>query len=143
MRRGLGGDQVGETLRRGEIELAVQEGAAGELAGLGEPEAELPQRGKERGDDGAAAMDMEFRHILARDAARRREIEREAAIDGLAGRVAEAHEPRLARRRHNASKRGERRRRLSAGKPQHRDAGTTGRGRERIDRVAAASCVRL
>ena len=38
--RGLGGDQVGDALGRGQVEPPVQEGAAGELAGLGGPRAE-------------------------------------------------------------------------------------------------------
>jgi len=33
---GLGGGEVGDRLGLGQVELAVEEGAAGELAGLGE-----------------------------------------------------------------------------------------------------------
>ena len=39
LRLGVGADQIGETLDRGQIELAVLEGAARELARLGRPEA--------------------------------------------------------------------------------------------------------
>ena len=54
---GLGGDQVGDGLGLGEVELAVLEGAARELAGLGHAaEAELGDRVERAADDGAAAM---------------------------------------------------------------------------------------
>ena len=39
LRLGFGADQIGQPLDRGEIELAVLEGAAGELARLGRPQA--------------------------------------------------------------------------------------------------------
>ena len=39
LRLGLGADQVGQRLDLGEIELAVLEGAAGELARLRQPQA--------------------------------------------------------------------------------------------------------
>ena len=48
LRLGLGVDEVGEALGFGEVELAVLEGAAGELSRLGGPQAveRPPRRGK-------------------------------------------------------------------------------------------------
>ena len=43
LRLGLGVDQIGEALGRGQVELAVVEGPAGELAGLGRPQ---PRHGR-------------------------------------------------------------------------------------------------
>ena len=35
----LGGDEIGQSLHRGKVELTVMEGAAGKLAGLGRAQA--------------------------------------------------------------------------------------------------------
>ena len=74
LRLGVGADQVGERLDLGEVELAVLEGAAGELAGLRHPQARDPAERRQRGGDhGAAAVELELGHVLAGLAARRRE----------------------------------------------------------------------
>ena len=63
---GFGVDEVGEALGLGEVELAGQEGAAGEFAGLGEAQAGDGAKGfEQQARHGAAAMGMEFQHILA------------------------------------------------------------------------------
>ena len=73
LRLGLGRDQIGDRFGLGQIELAVQKGAAGEFAGLGEAQPHARQRRDHRRDDRAAAMDVKFGDILAGNAARRRE----------------------------------------------------------------------
>ena len=86
LRLGLGIDQIGQTFDLGEIELAVLERAAGELAGLGKPHAgEGEQRIEHGADHGAAAMQLQLGHVLAGEARRRREPQHEAAVE-LRGR---------------------------------------------------------
>ena len=71
---GLRHHQVGEAFDRGEIELAVLEGAAGELAGLGRAQAlDLAERGERGGDHRAAAVQLQLGGVLAGFAMRRRE----------------------------------------------------------------------
>ncbi len=86
LRRGFRVDEIGETLHLGKIDLAVLECAQREFAGLGR--AELVERG-ESGErvlhDGAAAGDVQFQHVLAGIAARRREADRDHAVDQFAG----------------------------------------------------------
>ncbi len=65
--------QVGETFHRGEIELAVLEGAAGELARFRHPQAfDGCERRQHRGDHRAAAVQLQLGHVLAGLAMRRR-----------------------------------------------------------------------
>ena len=82
LRLGLGLHEIGQALDLGEIELAVLERAARELAGLGEPRAvEREHRVDHRADHGAAAMDVKLGHVLAGEARRRREQQHQAAVD--------------------------------------------------------------
>ena len=82
LRRGLGIDEIGKSLDFGQVELAVLEGAARELARLGEPRAGKREYGL---DDPAyhraAAMHMEFGHVLAGEARGTFEPEHEAPIE--------------------------------------------------------------
>ena len=74
LRIGVGVDQIGEAFDRGEVELAVLERAAGELAGLGQPQAvHARERGEQRGDHRASAMQLDLGDVLAGLALRRRE----------------------------------------------------------------------
>ncbi len=86
LRIGLGHREVGDRLGLGEVELAVQKGAAGELAGLGEPQPEPAQRPHYRGEHGAAAVQMELGDILAGGARRGREPQDESVVERLPGR---------------------------------------------------------
>src|SRR5262249_15278733 len=84
--RRLGRDQIGPALRGREIELAMLEGAPGEFAGLGEAKAQRGERLHQSGDDGAAAMEVEFGDVLAGEALGRGKEQGQAVIDHLAGR---------------------------------------------------------
>ena len=65
LRLGLGFEQVGEPLRLGEVDPAVLEGAAGELARLGGAQALDPaERRQHRRDHRAAAMEVKLGDIL-------------------------------------------------------------------------------
>ncbi len=70
LRLGFGGDKIGDRLGLGQVELAVEEGASGEFAGLGEPQAETAQHPRDRGQHRTAAVHVEFRDILAGGAPR-------------------------------------------------------------------------
>ena len=71
-------------------------------------------------------MTLQFEHVLAGVGMRRREIQREAAIDQLAVRLAEAREVGVARPRHAAEQdRGDLRHRRP-GDPHDADAAAPG-----------------
>ena len=83
----LGIDEIGQTLRRGEVQTAIQERPPGELARLRRPQPrQIGQRREERSADRAATVDLELQHVLAGEARGRREPEHEAAIEHLASR---------------------------------------------------------
>ena len=98
LRRRLCRDQVGQALHRREIEPAVLEGAAGELAGFGRPAAfDLAERVEHRGNDRVAAVKLQLGRVLAGLAARRRKPEHQCFVDDLAGRrIAHARQRRAA-----------------------------------------------
>ena len=74
LRLGLGADQIGQALDRGEIEPAVLEGAARELAGLGRPQAfDAAERAEHRGNHRAAAVQLQLGDVFAGLAVRARE----------------------------------------------------------------------
>ena len=136
LRLGLGIDEIGKTLDLGQIELAVLEGAARELAGLGEPRAgEREHRVDDGADHGAAAMHVKLGHVLAGEARRSREPQHEAAVElGACG----GPMSRKAAWRgggtppHNASSTP---RVLRPGDADHGDGGTAGAARRRDDGV--------
>ena len=71
-----------KTLHRREIELAVFERAAGELARLGRPATlDLTERIEHAGDDRLAAVKLQLGHVLAGLAARRRKPQRQRFVD--------------------------------------------------------------
>ncbi len=62
----LGIDQIGHRLGLGQVEAAVIEGLAREITRAGRPQLrKLGQGPQRRRANRAAAMEMEFRHILA------------------------------------------------------------------------------
>ena len=83
---GLGVDEIGEALHLGEIDLAVVEGATGELARLGHAAAgHLADGGKHGLDHSAAAVTVQLDDVLAGEALGPREPDNDAAIEGLRG----------------------------------------------------------
>ena len=137
LRLGLGADQVGERLDLGEVELAVLEGAARELAGLRHPQARDPAERRQRGGDhGAAAVELKLGHVLAGLAARPGKPQHQRLVDRLAGGgVAHVGQRRLARLRHAADQRLERGAGARAGYPDHGDRGRRPAGGEGEDGV--------
>ena len=101
LRLGLGADQIGETLDRGEIEPAVLERAARELARLRRPQSfDPPERAEHRGDHRAAAVQLQLGDVLAGLAVRPGKPQRQRLVDRFAAvRIAHAGERGLARLR--------------------------------------------
>ena len=84
LRLGLGTDQIGQAFDRGEIELAVLERAAGELAGLRRPQPLDPaERSQHRGDHRAAAVQLQLGRVLAGLAVRPGKPQRQRLVDHL------------------------------------------------------------
>jgi hypothetical protein len=133
----LGAHQIGEALDRGEIELAVLEGAAGELAGLGHTQAvDAAQRLKHGGDDGAAAVQLQLGGVLAGFAVGRRKPQHQRLVDDfLAAWIAHAGKPGLARRRDLDAQRFQRR---ACARPADADHGNGRRPEERAKMVGCS-----
>ena len=128
---GLGVDQVGDCLDPREVELAGEEGAAGEVARPGRGEAvDPPEREPDRLDRRPTAMEVELDEVLAGIARRRREAEREPVVEDLAGPgVADFHAHRAPRRRRGEPGQAfERGGGARPGDPEHRDRAPPRRG---------------
>ena len=135
LRLGLGLHEIGQAFDLGEIELAVLERAARELAGLGEPRAgEREHRVDHRADHGAAAMDVKLGHVLAGEARRRREPQHQAAVDRRLRR-ADVAQGGVTGRGHAAAQRLEHAARVRSGYADHGDGGTAGAAGRRHNRV--------
>ena len=83
---GLGADEVHHGLRLGEVHLAVEEGAAGEFAGLGERGAAGEEEIEDAAGDEDAAVALDLHHVLAG-------IARGGAMDGEEDLVEHAGRP--------------------------------------------------
>ncbi len=137
LRLGLGRGEVGDRLGLGQVELAVQKGAAGEFAGLGEAQPEPAECRDHRGEHGAAAVQMELGDILAGKARRRRKPQDQRVVERLAGRrIDEPAAPGRARRRQFAGEQRHRPRGIRSGQPQNGNGGTPCRRRRCENRVA-------
>ena len=95
--------QVGQPLGFGQVDPAVLESAAGELARLGQPQAVDRAQGREhRVDDGAPAMTLKLDDILAGRARRPVEPQDQRLVEQLAERrmaqLAHRGRPRLGQR---------------------------------------------
>jgi hypothetical protein len=135
---GFGVHEVGEAFGFGEVELAVLEGAAGELARLRWPHAGLAKRCvDDGGNDGRAAMNVEFGDVFAGEARWAWKPERQAVIERKAGaRIAKGFARRHAWRRQSAGcQRTQARARFRSGQADHGNASAASAGRKRCDRV--------
>ena len=143
---GLGIDQIGKAFDLGEVELAVLEGAARELAGRRRAQIRQPRQRRENArHDRAAAMQMQLDDILAGETCGRRKEKRQAAIErGACFGIAETAQRRHARARHALPRqRLERRAGARPRDAQHGDAGAARSRRQGINRfhVAAIRCL--
>ena len=132
----LGVDEIGKSLDLGQVELAVLEGAARELAGLGEARAgQREHRADHSADHRAAAMHVKLGHVFAGEARRAFEPEDEAAIDERRVREPDRAQARVAGRGHAAAQRIEHGARVRTGDTDHGDGRETNAARRRDDRV--------
>ena len=92
-------DQVRDRLRLGKVELVIEEGALGELAGLCAARAEFEGALHQRLQHHGPAVALQLQHVLAGVGVRGREVQHEPGIERRAGRVEEAREGGAARRR--------------------------------------------
>src|SRR6202521_6854 len=82
LRRGLRRDQIAEALHRSKIELVVGKRPACEFARLCRSKSiNSAKYLKDGGKNGAAAMQVQLRHVLAGFASRRRKPEHESGVD--------------------------------------------------------------
>ena len=82
----LGADQIGKAFNRCEVELAVLEGAAGELARLSRAQAlDAAERLKRGGDHRGPAVNLEFGGVFAGLAVGRGKPQRQSFVDDLVG----------------------------------------------------------
>src|ERR1700730_5586584 len=86
LRLGLGRGEIGDGFGLQQIELAVEKGPAGKLAGLREAESETGQRPHDRGEHRATAVQMQLGDILPRSAVRPREPQDQPVVEPLSGR---------------------------------------------------------
>ena len=98
LRLGFGSNEIGQAFDRGEIEPAIFESAAGELAGLGGPASlDRRQRVEHAGNDRLPAVQLQLRHVFASLATRRRKPQRQRFVDDFtARRIAHPRQRRLA-----------------------------------------------
>jgi hypothetical protein len=105
-RLGAGVDQVGHRLGLGQVELVVEEGALGELAGLGQAQAgqarlagvgalqrRLQAARQQQLQHHRAAVGLQFQHVFAGVAVRRGKVQRQPVVDGRAIGIAPCRDP--------------------------------------------------
>src|SRR5262249_58491551 len=96
-RRGV--DQIRDRFGLREIELAIQERAARELAWLGDPRAEIETAVKQQSEHRGAPVAVQLEHRFAGIRRGRWKIERDSTVEWLAHRAAQGRERRGAGRR--------------------------------------------
>ena len=128
LRGGRGGDQIRQALGRGQVHLAVDEGAPRKLAGLGRAQAGHAAKGADhRRNSGAPAMDVKLGDVLAGEARRPGEPKTQPVIEGLAAVwVTKAGACGVTRLRHGAAEVLQRRRGVGPGDADDRDPGAAG-----------------
>ena len=138
LRLGLRRGKIGDRLGLQQIELAVEEGAAGEFAGLREPQPEPGEGLHDGGEHGAAAVQMEFCHILAGRTPRRRKPQDQPVIERLSAlRIDQAPPLRDPRWRQAARKQRHRPAGIRPGDPQYRDSSASRCRCRRENRIGA------
>ena len=133
---GFGVDEIGEPFGRGELELAVLEGAAGKFPRLRQTQPlQAPESVGDRRLDRAPTMEVELGHILAGEALGRGKPQAQPVIEDLAGGGrAQAHPNGATRRRQGATGEiDERPRGPGPGDAEHGDTGPTGGTRQGKD----------
>ena len=95
-------DEIGDRFGLGQVELVVEESAAGELARLGHASAELQCAREQHVHDDRSAVAVQFENVFAGEGGRRGEIQREPGVECVSGGVAKRSEHCAARPRNFA-----------------------------------------
>ena len=98
-----GGDQVGDGLGLGQVELAGEEGPLAELTGTRLACAQFDAAREQLSHYDRTAVALQFHHVLAGEAARAGEVQRDAVVDHLAACIAEPGVVRVPRLQHRAT----------------------------------------
>jgi hypothetical protein len=133
---GFGREQIGQAFGFRQVDSAMVESSAGELARLRRTQPVQPgQRLQHGGDHRPAAVQVKLRHILARGAVRPREAQDERTVEPLAlpFQIDERRHPRLGQL---SGQRLERRVRVKSADSHHRQRRGRASRRQREDRVA-------
>ncbi len=106
-------DQIGDRFGLGQVELVVEESAAGELARLGHASAELQCAREQHVHDDGPAVTVQLENVFASERGRRGEIQREPIVECVSVGVAKCSQHCASRPRHFAEnltrdRRGER-----------------------------------
>ncbi len=135
LRSGL--DQIGNPFRLHEVDLAVAEGPSRELSRVGGTHAGKRTQGGEQGlDDGAPAVDMKLRNILAGVRSGRGEPHDDSPVDRQSGRTAfELAQRCTPGRRHAAGDFFDNRPGFGSTDPYHGYAGHTGARRQCVNSI--------
>ena len=153
---GAGVDQVGDGLGLREVDLVVEEGALGELAGPRQPQAGQPRAsagGVDLGGGGEAAREQQLQHhrpavglelqyILAGVGMRRRKEQGQPLVDGPARGVEKGQIGGLARQQAAATERAHQRLEPGARHPHDAHRPATGRGGNGRNGLARRRCGR-
>ena len=90
---GVGGDEVRDGLGAGEVDAAMEEGAAGELTGPGGADGGVLQgAGEQQAQEAGAAMGLELDDVLAGEGMRRAEEQEQPLVEHGAGGIDEGGE---------------------------------------------------
>ena len=143
LRLGIGVDQVGQSLDRGQVELAVVEGAPGEFTGFGRSQPRQPrQRRKGGSDHRPAPVQLKLDHVLAGLGIRALEEQHQRLVDGVTrSRIAHRGQHGAPRFGHAADQRLQRGAGLRTGDPDHADRSRYRTGGQRVDGVGDSNHV--
>ena len=95
---GLGRQEIGQPLRLAEVDPTIDERASGEFARGGRDQSrQFTEATLHRGDDGASAVKVQFRQILAGGAGRAGKPQQQRTIQQRALGIAQRKQRRLAR----------------------------------------------
>jgi hypothetical protein len=137
--------EIGHGLGLREIELAVDEGALRELAGVGQARVRL--RGlqglqaarQQQLQQHRAAVRLQLEHVLAGVAGRRREVDGQAAVERCAVGAQEGQQRGRARRERAAADGVDQRRQVAPRRAHDAHRAAAGRGGDGDDRVGGAA----
>ena len=141
--RGGGGgrlDEISNALGLGQIELAIEKGAARELARLGQAGAQLQTALEQHLHDDRAAMALQLEHVFTSEGRGGGKVERDALVERHPVSIKEAGKHCLARDGDTAAQRGRKLTQAGTRDADDTDATAARRRRNRRNRVSWPCC---